>query len=182
MIGSLTGKKVFHTALVIIPSNDIWEDIQEIRKEYDSHFQRWMPHITILFPFVSPEEFIIVKENLMEVLSNEIEPFEVNLNEFGYFNQKSNSTLWLKPESTQLQPLYELIKKTIPSLFKDERPEFIPHLTLGQFQKTEVKSIIKEFKKNWKSISFKCSSIELIQRDNKESPFYIKESIKLGTE
>lgn len=45
-------KKVFHTALAIIP--DQTEQIQPIREKYDTAYERWPPHINICFPFVDP--------------------------------------------------------------------------------------------------------------------------------
>ena len=43
--------KVYTTAVVIIPPEKIWETIQKIRRTYDRQFHRWMPHITLLYPF-----------------------------------------------------------------------------------------------------------------------------------
>jgi hypothetical protein len=45
-------KKVFHTALVVIP--DQIDQIQPIRKQYDTAYDRWPPHINLVFPFAAP--------------------------------------------------------------------------------------------------------------------------------
>jgi 2'-5' RNA ligase len=43
--------KTHHAAVVVILQPDLWEPIQAIRRRYDRHFQRWMPHVTLLYPF-----------------------------------------------------------------------------------------------------------------------------------
>ncbi|GAH05617.1 unnamed protein product, partial [marine sediment metagenome] len=45
--------KVYSSAVVIIPPREKWASIQEIRKIYDRNLTRWMPHITLLYPFRS---------------------------------------------------------------------------------------------------------------------------------
>jgi hypothetical protein len=40
--------KVFTSAVVIIPPEELWIPIQKIRKKYDRQINRWMPHITLL--------------------------------------------------------------------------------------------------------------------------------------
>src|SRR5262249_27220192 len=39
------------TAVVVIPPADAWPPIQALRERYDRQFRRWMPHITLLYPF-----------------------------------------------------------------------------------------------------------------------------------
>ena len=50
-------KKTHKTAVVIIPPEDVWDPIQKIREKYDRQFRRWMPHITLIYPFRPFEEF-----------------------------------------------------------------------------------------------------------------------------
>ena len=47
-------QKTHKTAVVVIPPDDLWAPIQALRKQYDRHFRRWMPHITLLYPFRPP--------------------------------------------------------------------------------------------------------------------------------
>lgn len=39
-------------ACCVIPPKGVWDPIQEIRKRYDSAYNRWMPHVNLLFPFI----------------------------------------------------------------------------------------------------------------------------------
>ena len=45
------------TALVVIPPESAWPPIQAIRAEHDRKVGRWMPHITLVYPFLPAGEF-----------------------------------------------------------------------------------------------------------------------------
>jgi hypothetical protein len=44
--------KTHHTAVVAIPPPEVWSPIQAIRRQHDRNVQRWMPHITLIYPFM----------------------------------------------------------------------------------------------------------------------------------
>ena len=77
--------KVYTSAVVIIPPLQYWGPIQTIRKEYDRQIHRWMPHINLLYPFRSNLEYDSLEEKFLEACST-IEPREISLNKFRYFN------------------------------------------------------------------------------------------------
>ena len=47
--------KTHHTAVVAMPPPEVWEPIQAIRRQHDRNVHRWMPHITLLYPFMPHE-------------------------------------------------------------------------------------------------------------------------------
>ena len=49
--------KTHTTAVVLIPPQEIQPPIQVIRQTYDRNYERWMPHITLLYPFAPQQEF-----------------------------------------------------------------------------------------------------------------------------
>jgi hypothetical protein len=49
---------VDHDLLVIIPPEAVWEPIQAIRRRHDRKLRRWMPHITLLYPFRPRSELL----------------------------------------------------------------------------------------------------------------------------
>ena len=77
--------KVHSTAVVIIPPKKVWSPIQVIRKKYDRHIHRWMPHITLLYPFRPLSEFVKLEPSFSAICNN-IELFEITLSNFNYFN------------------------------------------------------------------------------------------------
>ena len=76
--------KVALTAVVLIPPETIWEPIQAIRSAHDPQFVRWMPHVTLLYPFV-PETRLDEAAERLAPAAAAAEPFEATLGGFGPF-------------------------------------------------------------------------------------------------
>jgi len=50
-----TAAKSHRTAIAAIPPPECWEPIQAIRRVHDRQIGRWMPHVNLLYPFVTPD-------------------------------------------------------------------------------------------------------------------------------
>lgn len=126
------------TALAFVLPEQFRENVNNIRQKYDKAYDRWPPHINFLFPFVSVTEFEQIREKLssLELFGS----IEANFNTLGYFSQsKENITFHLKLDKNgeeKFQKLFEEIKKLLPHI-PIKRPDFHPHLTLGQCKNTE---------------------------------------------
>jgi len=111
------------SALCLIPPENIWESIQEIRKIHDRAVNRWMPHINILYPYVEVEQFKSQLKYLNESLTK-IKSFQVTLKHFNYFDRKidkNSSTdpelvVFLEPQDDNhnLQQLYNILIQLYP--------------------------------------------------------------------
>ena len=55
-------QKTHQTPVVIIPPKEIWASIQSIRQQHDTNYRRWMPHITLIYPFRPKAEFDLVAD------------------------------------------------------------------------------------------------------------------------
>ncbi|MFX0060443.1 MAG: 2'-5' RNA ligase family protein [Candidatus Hodarchaeota archaeon] len=175
--------KVFTSAVVIIPPQEIWNPIQKIRKKYDRQINRWMPHITLLYPFRPASEFDDLENKFSRVCSN-INNFKIKLETFRYFSQKkSNFTIWIAPEPRNL--IIELQSKLL-EIVPDcndvnlHKKGFIPHLSVGQFNgnKKVLFDLIDYLQQEWNQIAFNLNSIEFISRENhKSSRFQIQKQI-----
>jgi 2'-5' RNA ligase len=79
-----------------------------------------MPHVNLIFPFVTPEQFPTAASLLSEALSG-FEPFEVKFDSFKSFNHGSSSVIWLHPSVTLIDcPV--LISSHPSRLFLFKRP------------------------------------------------------------
>lgn len=166
------------SAVVIIPPKTKWAPIQEIRKKYDRHINNWMPHITLLYPFVIEDEYTIVEKEFSKKCS-EIKPFEITLNTFHYFSHKRQQyTMWLKPDPINLIKILQAqILKIVPECndvnkFKNG---FSPHLSVGQITgKNKLKNVIKDLQNNWTIVTYQIQKIFFISRKkSKTSRFEI---------
>jgi len=90
--------KSYKSAVVAIPPDHLWGPVQGLRKQYDRHYRRWVPHITLLYPFrpVSAFEQVVP---LLARACRSLQPFEVQLTRFDLFaHSRRNATLYLVPE------------------------------------------------------------------------------------
>ncbi|HEX6828923.1 MAG TPA: 2'-5' RNA ligase family protein, partial [Burkholderiales bacterium] len=86
------------SAVVLIPPEAVWAPIQAIRRSHDRQFRRWMPHLTLLYPFLPREAFAEVMP-VLEHCCADIVPFRVNLGQFRSFRHHGRRcTVWLAPE------------------------------------------------------------------------------------
>jgi 2'-5' RNA ligase len=89
--------KTHKTAIVIIPPENLWQPIQEIRRQHDRHFRRWMPHITMIYPFRPCGEFDELANKFYPVFQH-FRPFQIRLSLISQFQHPGeNYTLWLAP-------------------------------------------------------------------------------------
>jgi len=178
--------KVYTSAVAIIPPEDKWQPIQAIRKKYDKHVDRWMPHINLLYPFRPEDEFESIELKFKETC-NIIKPFIIHLNEFKFFSHRYNNfTIWLAPEPAEkVKELQLELLKLVPECNDVNRFKkgFTPHLSVGQVVgRTNLNKLLSELKKSWKTCSFKVNKVYFISRENKKSSqFKVKKTITLGT-
>lgn len=200
--------KAHTSAVVIIPPESCWPQIQDIRSKHDRAYRRWMPHINLLYPFImddpNGEAFSAASDILMQVLA-EMAPFWIrfDVNSFRFFKHGKNCTLWLKPQSdTTLQSdgtegsledysnmhdevlsLQRRLQETFPncsdlSTISDQG--FTPHLSLGQFRPHSVESFVSQLRSNWTEIVFQVTDIALISRSGRDDPFVVRKTVPLA--
>ncbi|ESO89026.1 hypothetical protein LOTGIDRAFT_106220 [Lottia gigantea] len=176
------------SAVVIIPPKSVWEQIQNIRSKFDKAYDRWMPHINLIYPFAPDSEFSNLLPRLKDQLQN-VAPFTVvfTKDSIGYFEHGQRCGLWLKPlihsqqysrptDSNHLQQLFP----NFNDLNVINEKGFQPHLTLGQFKHNEIQRVVNDLKQNWKPVNFKVDEIFLISRKGFSDPFEIRDSVALG--
>src|SRR4051812_45734334 len=97
----LSKEKLSISALVIMPPESLWQPIQRIRRAHDKSFQRWPPHINLLYPFLPSSEFPSAAKVIREKLKD-FEPFSLKLSAFGQFDHQSSSTVFLEASSSEI--------------------------------------------------------------------------------
>ena len=161
-------EKTHLSAVVIIPPQEVWEPLQSVRQSYDKQFRRWMPHLTLLYPFAPKREFGKVLPELAQV-GWEHKPFELTLARFSSFRHaQENYTVWLEPiPSENIVDLQRALTKALPE-FGDTgsfRDGFTPHLSVGQVTGTaKLKRLLGELNRDWQPLRFTVGDISLISR------------------
>ena len=178
--------KVYTSAVVIIPPKEKWGPIQEIRKLYDRNIYRWMPHITLLFPFYPKNQYTEIEKNFL-LVSSEFTMFEICLREFRSFKHyNKNYTIWLDPTpNDMIINLQSEFLKITPECndVNKFKGGYSPHLSIGQFKGNHIslKNKIDELQNSWKEITFEVKEFYFIWCDNiKNSRFQIEKRFLLS--
>ncbi len=45
----------YETALCIVPPRQLWAPVDRLRALYDKAYEKWPPHVNLVYPFVRPE-------------------------------------------------------------------------------------------------------------------------------
>lgn len=176
--------KVYSSAVVIIPPKDKWVPIQQIRKLYDRQINRWMPHITLIYPFRPENEYPNFEKKFSKKCEN-LTCFIISLKTLKYFNHGHQKyTLWLNPEPIDLIiDLQAEILNIVPECndVNNYKKGFRPHLSVGQIQKKHnLLETITNLQNSWKELKFQINEIYFISREkSKSSNFKIIKRIQL---
>lgn len=173
-------KPTYQSALVWVPPQSIWRNIQELRAVHDSKYSRWMPHITLIYGFISEELFAEATPLIAQAVAD-IAPFELEFESVQFFEHRQSFTAWLKPDAeatrrlqalqARLQPLFPLCDEQ-----SNKEKSFTPHLSVGQFDDLEK---LQKIMPLWKPVKTEVSEIVLKSRE-KDTPFVIQYTIALG--
>jgi 2'-5' RNA ligase len=178
-------RKTHKTAVVVIPPAEAWPPIQAIRRVHDRQQRRWMPHITLIYPFRPMAEFSALCETLAAVC-NHLPPFEITLEVFRFFEHSHQScTIWLAPDPPE--PLIRLqteVWRLVPDCgeVRDFPGGFTPHLSVGQAPgRKAALARVKEWQGSWSPLGFKVSQISLLARnDPPDDVFRVVDVLSLG--
>ena len=177
--------KTHTTAVVLIPPAELWPPIQRIRERHDRKVRRWMPHITLLYPFAPRAAFADVAP-VLEAACAGIAPFPITLARFGAFSHgRRGATLYLAPEPAE--PLLELQARLWEALpaYDDTRrhPQgFTPHLSVGQAGGPEqARELCSALGATWQPLSFTAGVVQLIWRgEPPDDVFRVAHTFTLG--
>lgn len=171
------------TAAVYIPPESSWPPIQAIRRAHDRQFDRWMPHVTLLYPF-APRRDLPDLLPALQAACAAVQPFEATLASFHAFQHNANrSTVWLAPgPRASFTSLQAALQAAAPAYSHVSRYEdgFVPHLSVGQSGgPEEVAGLIARLGADWKSPVFRVEEICIIARKGND-PFEVVQRLPLG--
>lgn len=168
------------TALLIVPPKPVQVFSFPIRERYDvESFKSNVPaHITLLYPFVPPEQVETAIQELNRTCAR-ITPFEVTLDHYGTFK----GAIFLEPSDLEpIVQLHHLLSGAFPDypVYGGEHgTELHPHLTLARFDDPEEANNIEL--PPVPSFSFTVDKIHLYLGSNEhDTPFIPRAAIPLG--
>lgn len=166
----VVSSKTHKTAVVAIPPESVWAPIQGLRKQYDRHYRRWMPHITLIYPFRPLPAVERIIPRLTDVCRG-FEPFEIRLNRFDFFvHSHKKATLYLVPEpASAIKILHETLLEIVPDCDDAARfaGGFTPHLSVGQVRSQKAaQEFCSRWQAGWHPLSFTLATINVIRRND----------------
>jgi RNA 2',3'-cyclic 3'-phosphodiesterase len=175
--------KTHDAAVVVIPERDLWEPIQAIRQRYDRHFDRWMPHITLLYPF-QPREMFDQADPALRRACASVPRFRATLARMHFFaHGRDRFTMWLAPDpAAPFVQLQSALQAQFPDCDDVSRhgSGFVPHLSLGQAAgRAQLDHRLAELRAGWRPFDFQVASIALLFREG-EAPFAVERTMPLG--
>lgn len=174
------------SAVVFIPPEDFHDPIQRIRRRFDRKVGRWMPHVTLLYPFVPEERF----EEIVEPLAGAaacVEPFRARFAKLRWFEHgPGRRTYWLAPEPEErFRALHAALLGAFPDYDDTARhPDgFTPHLSVGQARgergARELESFVEREFQPLDEVP--VEEIALIRR-GRDTPFTVHARFRLGAD
>ncbi len=176
---------VHRSALVVLPPTSLWPAIDVIRAAHDPSHARWMPHINLLYGFVS-EEFFTEAAEVVAAIVRRFGPFVIHLRALGRFDHRGSTTVWLAPVSEPagaLEALQAALAASFPGC--DEQAArgsgFTPHLTIARLtgDEAQIAATIGEWQARWRACELRIDAVHLISRRDDE-PFVVRHSAPLG--
>lgn len=153
--------------------------IQDLRKTYDTAYNRWPPHFNIgAFPFLPFSDHERVAPMIQEICSKYF-PIEIVLDGVDNFKaaRKKPGTLFATVDD-QTGLLKRLYSELNTFLKVKEQQEFHPHVTLGRFDDQSTMEKVMS-KIPWQPTSFVLTGLHWIVRDD-NSPFTVKYFFPFG--
>ena len=167
--------KTHTTAVVLIPPEIVQSSIQAIRRIHDRNFERWMPHITLLYPFAARHDFVDVIPALADA-AEQVSPFSLELTRFDAFWHRRSCTMFLVPEpEAEIVRLHSILLQHLPDYNDTARfaGGFHPHLSVGQFQHRSLQTEQQRLQTDWEPIQCKMEAISLIYRSSETDDRFV---------
>lgn len=177
--------KTHTTALVVIPPEELWAPVQAIRREHDRQVRRWMPHITLVYPFRPRATFDALAPDLLRACEN-IAPFRIRLQRIRYFHHGAGRyTVWLAPTpDAPLRGLRQAVARVVPDCDDLERLPggYTPHLSVGQVRgRGPMKALRAQLQVQWQGMAFRVRAVSLVARsDPPDDVFRVERTIPFG--
>lgn len=179
-------QKIHTTAIVLIPPAPLWGPVQAIRATHDRGYRRWMPHITLLYPFL-PRAVWEEYTPLLAQACRTIAAFTLTLGAVDAFRRGSRpATIYLAPTPTApLLALQRAVLAAAPMCDDTSRHAggFTPHLTVAQSPAAQVGAVLARMGNGWHPLHWSVTSVALIWRnDPPDDVFRVATLFPLGEE
>jgi endonuclease/exonuclease/phosphatase family metal-dependent hydrolase/predicted kinase len=126
---------------------------------------------------------------LIAPVLRQFEPFRVSFAEFGTFEHRGSTTVWLRPETSPpnvLQRLHNALRAVFPhcdDLDTKSDQGYNPHMTVAQVKGPSRGGVVarlrEQFEGSWQRLEFNVDALFLLARED-DTPFAVWYDLPLG--
>eukprot|EP00767_Chilomastix_cuspidata_P001727 gnl/Chilomastix_cuspidata/1850.p1 GENE.gnl/Chilomastix_cuspidata/1850~~gnl/Chilomastix_cuspidata/1850.p1 ORF type:complete len:1014 (-),score=379.42 gnl/Chilomastix_cuspidata/1850:70-3111(-) len=150
-------------ALVILLPQALWKHIQPARALLDKAFDRWPPHITILWPFTNDAAV----HSAVKSVFAQTKAFTAKLGPISFFKKRRQLSLHHEIKSVDLTQLHgEVLRALAPTSFPKPTRPYHAHLTLGQANALFADQVPDLFRHAPKKVAFLVAGAHLLRQDS----------------
>ncbi|KAI5921673.1 hypothetical protein F4810DRAFT_328616 [Camillea tinctor] len=164
------------TALCIIPPADLCASIDRLRSIYDKAYEKWPPHVNLVYPFVHPELLSRTTESIAAQLvswKQEVgdDQLNVQLGPSDVFPHKHDNTILIYDDdegrAAKLNELREVIFRVLGHIPTDSRM----HMTIGQSEEIDSAShkFLLEKSSLLPSVSWNVDKLYILVRERTQT-------------
>lgn len=122
------------TALCIIPPREHWTSIDRLRMLYDKAYEKWPPHVNLIYPFVAVDSLHDALNTISTTLkakrdADSTSSLSISLDTAGVFPHRHSNTIFIRDADSD--GLTRLRNAILKSLGQPES-EYNMHMTIGQ--------------------------------------------------
>ncbi|KAH8912841.1 hypothetical protein BR93DRAFT_963977 [Coniochaeta sp. PMI_546] len=125
-----------HTALCLVPPRRLWPSLDRIRALYDKAFEKWPPHINLIYPFVSPDSLPRAAEIIQAALELRAEagepPLRVSLDAVDVFPHKHDNTIFIHDSDEERISRLNGLRSNILKALGQRESAYRMHMTVAQ--------------------------------------------------
>ncbi|KAI1426900.1 hypothetical protein F5Y12DRAFT_783695 [Xylaria sp. FL1777] len=124
------------TALCVIPPKRFWPLFNGLRSLYDKAYEKWPPHINLVYPFVRVENLSRASETITSVASQiSLDSVKIRLNAADVFSHRHDNTIFIYDnDEERTARLYDLRQAALSALGHTSTINYPMHMTIGQSQ------------------------------------------------
>lgn len=163
----------YDTALCIVPPRRFWPSVDRLRALYDKAYEKWPPHVNLIYPFVRPDALPVAVEHIQSALSRreDSDTVSVCLNQAGEFQHKHDNTIFLHDDGKDRTfHLKKLRRDILRSLGQVAQQNFQMHMTVAQSgdASSSMHRFLKEKVKLLPQIEWEAQELYILVRERVE--------------
>ncbi|TGJ81024.1 hypothetical protein E0Z10_g7745 [Xylaria hypoxylon] len=125
------------TALCIIPPKRFWPLFNRLRSLHDKAYEKWPPHINLIYPYVGVENLSSASELVASVASQtSLDAVKIRLDAADVFSHRHDNTIFIYDnDKERISRLHDLRKIVLRALgHTSTKKNYRMHMTIGQSQ------------------------------------------------